>query len=179
MYLLELIYKLRKKTVPYYAKYPLYLLIWKPVRKYINVVLIPDIPFSSWRIFFYRCLGYRIGKGVFIGMKCYMDDLEPGNTIIEDNVTISYGTFFATHGRGQKHTNIQIKRGVYIGMRCNILSGKEGIIIGENAIIGAGALVNQSIPDNAVAVGVPAKVIKYNDPPADDGIDHRLLGSGE
>jgi acetyltransferase-like isoleucine patch superfamily enzyme len=108
-----------------------------------------------------------------------MDDLEPGKTIIEDNVTISYGTYFSIHGRGQKHTSIHIKRCAYIGMRCNILSGKEGIVIGENAIIGAGALVNKSIPDNAVAVGVPAKVIKYNDPPADDGIDRRLLGPGE
>ena len=35
--------------------------------------------------------------------------------------------------------------------------------IGENAIIGAGAVVTKDIPDNALAVGNPAKVVKYLD----------------
>lgn len=44
----------------------------------------------------YRYLvGYKIGKNVFIGMKCYLDDLEPKQTIIEENVTVSYGCYFA------------------------------------------------------------------------------------
>ena len=92
-------------------------------------------------------------------MKCYMDDVAIKNTIIEDNVTISYGCYFACHGKGQKHTTITIKKGTYIGMRCNILSGKVGIVIGENSIIGAGSLVNKDIPPNSKAFGVPIKVI--------------------
>jgi len=35
-----------------------------------------------------------------------------------------------------------------------------GVTIGENAIVGAHSFVNRDIPDNAVAVGVPAKVVK-------------------
>ena len=35
-----------------------------------------------------------------------------------------------------------------------------GVIIGENSIVGASSFVNQDIPDNVIAVGVPAKVIK-------------------
>ena len=35
-----------------------------------------------------------------------------------------------------------------------------GVTIGENSIVGAFSLVNSDIPDNAVAVGVPAKVIR-------------------
>lgn len=161
MKLAELYYKLRKKPVPYYAKYPTWLIIWKPIRKFINVVFIPNIPFSTLRIFFYRYLvGYKIGKNVFIGMKCYLDDLEPKNTIIEDNVTISYGCYFALHGIGQSHTHIHIKKGAYIGMRATIISGAEGICIGENSIIGAASLVNKSLPDNITAVGVPASILK-------------------
>ena len=92
MILAELFYKLRKKPVPYYAKYPTWLILWKPIRKFINVVLIPNIPFSTLRVLLYRYLvGYKIGKNVFIGMKCYLDDLDPQNTIIEDDVGISYG----------------------------------------------------------------------------------------
>ena len=35
------------------------------------------------------------------------------------------------------------------------------INIGKNVIVGAGAVVTKDIPDNCVAVGVPAKIIKY------------------
>jgi len=160
---LKFIYKVLGKPVPYYAKYPLWLIIWKPIRKYINVVIIPNTPFSRLRVILYRMLGFNIGKNVFIGMKCYMDDMEPSNTIIEDNVTISYGTYFTIHGKGQGHTPIHIKEKAYIGMRCNILSGKEGITIGRDVVIGAGSLVNKSIPDNAVAAGCPIKIIKINE----------------
>ncbi|MBL7153753.1 MAG: acyltransferase [Phycisphaerae bacterium] len=159
------IYRIFGKPIPYYANYPLRLLIWKPIRKYINVVIIPNIAFARVRVMMYRMLGFRIGKNVFIGMKCYMDDMEPSGTIIEDNVTISYGTYFAVHGKGQGHTSIHIKDGAYIGMRCNILSGKEGITIGRNAVIGAGSLVNKSIPDNALALGHPIKIVRIDDKP--------------
>ena len=161
MILAELFYKLRKKPVPYYAKYPTWLILWKPIRKFINVVLIPNIPFSTLRVLLYRYLvGYKIGKNVFIGMKCYMDDLEPQNTIIEDNVTISYGCYFALHGIGQRHSHIHIKKGAYIGTRVTIISGTEGISIGENSIVGAASLVNKSLPDNVIAAGVPARILK-------------------
>lgn len=161
MYLAEQFYKkILKKEPPYYAKYSLSLMVWKPIRKYLNVVVIPNVPFSNLRVSLYRLIGFKIGKNVFIGMKCYMDDVAIDKTIIEDGVTISYGCYFACHGKGQGHTTIVIKKGAYIGMRCNILSGKEGISIGEQSIIGAGSLVNQNIPDGATAVGVPIKILR-------------------
>ncbi len=161
MVLAELFYKLRGREIPYYAKYPVWLILWKPIRKFLNVVIIPNIPFTNLRILFYRYLvGYKIGKNVFIGMKCYLDDLEPQSTTIEDNVVISYGCYFALHGIRQKHTFIHIKKGAYIGMRATIIAGKEGISIGENSIIGAASLVNKSVPNNVMAVGVPVKILK-------------------
>ena len=45
-------------------------------------------------------------------------------------------------------------------MRSNIVSGKNGIVIGEGAIVGAGTLVNKDIPDRATAVGVPCRIIE-------------------
>ena len=53
---------------------------------------------------------------------------------------------------------ITIKDGVWIGGNSTILMG---VTIGENAVIGAGSVVTHDIPDNAVAVGNPAKVIRY------------------
>lgn len=160
MYIVEKFYKkILGQEPPYYAKYSFLTIIWKPIRKYLNVVIIPNIPFSNLRVYLYRLIGFQIGQNVFIGMKCYMDDVAIKNIVIEDDVVISYGCYFACHGRNQEHTSIIIKRGVYIGMRSNIISGKKGIIIGEDSIIGAGSLININIPDGAKAVGVPIKIL--------------------
>ena len=127
MTLAEFFYKIRNKPAPYYAKNSIWQILWKPIRKFFNVVLIPNIPYSNLRILFYRIfVGFRIGKNVFIGMKCYLDDLEPNNTIIEDNVTISYGCYFALHGIGQKHTFIHINvkmtmYKVYMTSKCTLV----------------------------------------------------------
>lgn len=129
-------------------------------RKWMSAKIIPHIVLNGWRIFFYRLCGYKIGKNVFIGMRCYFDDLEPKMLTIEDNVIISYGVFFACHGRKQQHTPIIIKDGAYIGMRASVLSGKNGVTVGKNAVIGACALVNKDIPDGATAVGIPCRIIE-------------------
>jgi len=161
MFILRFLYKLiYRKEAPYYFNYPLYLILWKPIRKFINVVVVPAVPFNSIRVLLYKMLGFKIGKNVFIGMKCYMDDMEPSKTIIEDNVTISYGVYFACHGKSQTHTNIVLKRNSYIGMRVSICSGKEGVVVGEGAIIGAHSLIIKNIPDGEVYAGVPAIKIK-------------------
>jgi len=159
-WVLSAYYRLRGKPAPYYARQPLWLLAWKIIRKSINVAIVPNIPCTCLRNGLYRMIGFKIGKNVFIGMRCYLDDVDPGKTIIEDNVVISYGCYFACHGKGQTHTTIRIKRGAYLGMRVNVVSGKEGVEIGEEAVVGAGALVNRSIPDHCVAVGVPARIIR-------------------
>lgn len=160
MYIVGKFYEMvLKKEAPYYAKYSILTMIWKPMRKYINVVIIPNVPFSGLRVLLYRMIGFKVGKNVFIGMKCYLDDVAIDKMLIEDNVTISYGCYFACHGKDQGHTTIHVKQGAYIGMRCNILSGKEGMVIGEKSIIGAGSLVNISIPGNMKAVGVPIKIV--------------------
>ena len=90
--------------------------IWQKIkcffRKWMSAKIIPHMVLNSWRIFFYRLCGYNIGKNVFIGMRCYLDDLEPKMFTVEDNCTISYGVFFACHGRNQQHTPITIKEGV-------------------------------------------------------------------
>lgn len=54
---------------------------------------------------------------------------------------------------------VEIGDGVWIGTRAIIL---RGVKIGKNATIGAGSVVNKSVPDNAVVSGNPAKIIKYN-----------------
>lgn len=56
------------------------------------------------------------------------------------------------------YTPIKIGHDVWIGSNVTIMGGVK---IGDGAIIGTGAIVTKDIPPYAVAVGVPAKVIKY------------------
>ena len=58
---------------------------------------------------------------------------------------------------GTKPAPVRIGDNVFIGMDCKIL---KGVTIGDNAVIGAGSVVNKDIPANAMAAGVPCRVIK-------------------
>lgn len=144
--------------VPYYWKYSIFKIIAKPIRKFFSVVFIPTIPFNNIRISLYRLCGYKIGKNTFIGMRCYLDDMCYDKIEIGNNVTISYGVYFACHGRKQGHNTIIIQDGAYIGMRATIMA-PQNIIIGNDAIIGACTLVNKSVPDGCTSVGIPNRIL--------------------
>ena len=150
--------KAKYDDIPYWYKRSLVGEVWHLVRKGICQNVAPNCVLTPVRIALYRLCGFRIGRGCFIGMKCYLDDLCVDKIVIGDNVTISYGVYFACHGRKQGHNRIVIKDGAYIGMRTSI-TARHDIEIGENAVIGAAALVNKSVPAGATAVGVPCRVI--------------------
>ena len=97
-------------------------------------------------------------------MRCYLDDLCYDKIEIGKNVTISYGVYFACHGRKQGHNKIIIKDGAYIGMRASIIAPKGDVVIGEKAIIGTMTLVNKSVPAGMTAVGVPCKILEKKAP---------------
>lgn len=135
--------------------------IWKAHRKLWCVKIIPLMIFNKWRIFFYRAIGFKnISKKCFIGMRCYLDDMEPKMLIIEDDVIVSCGVFMTCHGRKQHHHQIIIKNGAYVGMRASIITRGGTTIIGSNAVVGACSLVNKSIPDGETWAGIPAKKIE-------------------
>lgn len=160
--ILEWYYKLRHpgQTVPYWYKRSVFGELWSILRKFICQNIAPNCVTNFMRIKLYRLCGFKIGKGTFIGMKCYFDDLCFNKMEIGSNVTISYGVFFACHGRKQGHNKILIKDGAYIGMRASIVAPKGDVVIGEHSIIGAMALVNKSVPDGKTAVGVPCRILE-------------------
>ncbi len=108
----------------------------------------------------------RIGDHVWIGPQSYFD---ARNLVIEDFVGWGPGAkvLGSTH-IGQPldipiiQTDLVIKPvvigyGADIGMSAVIM---PGVTIGKNAIVGAGAVVTSDVPDNSVAAGVPAKIIR-------------------
>lgn len=123
MRLLKTIYeKTHNEPAPYYYNYSLKTALFKPIRKWLTNSVAANCPFNCIRIAIYRMCGFKIGKNTFIGMKCYLDDMCYDLLKIGDNVTISYGVYFACHGKGQGHLPIIIGDGVYVGMRACIIS---------------------------------------------------------
>ncbi len=114
---------------------------------------------------FYTDFGRNItvGKRVFINSGCCFQD--QGGITIGDGSLIGHQVVLATLNHDLNPENrasmiakpIVIGKNVWIGAHATILSG---VTIGDNAVIAAGAVVTKDVPQNAVAAGVPAKVIK-------------------
>lgn len=116
----------------------------------------------------------EIQKGASIGKNCKISShtFICEGVHIEDNCFIGHGVMFtndlfprATRSDGSPQTEEDwtlvetfVKKGASIGSNCTIVCG---VTIGENSLIGAGAVVTKDVPANAVVVGNPAKIIKY------------------
>lgn len=105
----------------------------------------------------------RIGKNVFINFGCTMLDL--GGITIEDDVLIAPNVSLLSEGHPvspqDRHSlvpkPVHIKQNAWIGANSTIL---PGVTVGKNAIVAAGAVVSKDVPDNTIAGGIPAKILK-------------------
>ncbi len=86
--------------------------------------------------------GVEIGEGTIIA---------PGVKIISANHD------FSDYGKHTKTEPVRIGENCWLGVDCIILPGVQ---LGNNVIVGAGAIVTKSFPDNCIIAGVPAKIIK-------------------
>jgi acetyltransferase-like isoleucine patch superfamily enzyme len=89
----------------------------------------------------------KIGCDCAIGPNCYLTDHDHG-----------LNPKFPPLLQSMVHSNTKIGDRVWIGANVTIL---KGVNIGDDAVIGAGSVVTKNIPQAAIAVGVPAKVIKW------------------
>lgn len=120
-----------------------------------------------------QCSNISIGKNVVVRPLTMMFADEYAQIILEDNVMIGAGAhFYVNNHRFEKRdiplieqgytpsADIIVREGAWIGSNAIILPGVE---IGKNAVVGAGSIVTKSIPDYAIAVGSPCRVIKFID----------------
>ncbi|CAD5978426.1 serine O-acetyltransferase [Planktothrix agardhii] len=98
----------------------------------------------------------QIGKGFYIGH--FGGIIINQDVKIGENCNISQGVTIGVGGRGEKSGCPVIGDQVFIGPGAKIF-GK--IRIGNDVAIGANAVVTKDLPDNAVAMGIPAKIISY------------------
>jgi len=113
----------------------------------------------------------RIGNHVWIGPQAYFD---ARNLVLEDYVGWGPGAKVL----GSQHTGepvdapiiatplvikpVVIGFGADIGTNATIL---PGVHVGANAIVGAGAVVTEDVPELAITAGVPARVLRFRDKP--------------
>jgi acetyltransferase-like isoleucine patch superfamily enzyme len=119
----------------------------------------------------------EIQKNAKVGRNCKISShtFVCEGVTIEDNVFVGHGVVFindlfprATTPEGELQTEKDwsvaptlVKKGASIGSGATILAN---LVIGENAMVGAGSVVTRDVPDNAVVAGNPAKVLRIAAP---------------
>jgi len=128
----------------------------------------------------------RIGDGAVLGRNTYIScicDIEIGTDVLGGErvlIADSYRDYHdpdtaITFQRLSEPAPVKIGSGALLNVNVSIL---PGVTIGERACIGAGAVVTHDVPANAVAVGNPARVIRWFDRDAGEWVDGaRALGS--
>ncbi len=115
----------------------------------------------------------EIQKNASVGRRCKISShtFVCEGVTIEDNVFVGHGVTFvndsyprATAPSGDLQTEADwhvettlVKRGASIGSGATILSK---VVIGENAIVGAGSVVTRDVPANTIVAGNPAKILR-------------------
>ncbi|WP_195269540.1 sugar O-acetyltransferase [Eubacterium sp. 1001713B170207_170306_E7] len=123
-----------------------------------------DESFGLFPPFYTDCgKNITVGKNVFINSGCRFQD--QGGITIGDGALIGHNAVLATlnhdfapEKRHDMHpAPITIGKNVWLGANVTVV---PGVTIGDNAVIAAGAVVTKDVPANAVAAGVPAKVLR-------------------
>jgi acetyltransferase-like isoleucine patch superfamily enzyme len=108
--------------------------------------------------------GARLDENVYVGPRCHLGLVHiERDALLGPAVHVPSGA--RTHGtsdsakpiREQEHTRamVRIGAGAWIGSAAVVMAD-----VGANSVVGAGAVVTKPLPDNVVAAGVPARVMK-------------------
>lgn len=112
----------------------------------------------------------HVGDYTYIGFNCFITKAEIGRYCsIANNVSIGNGEhdlndistcsyFYDNAYEKLTEKSCRIGHDVWIGVDCIV---RRGVTIGDGAVIGANSFVNKDVPAYAIAVGTPAKILKY------------------
>lgn len=111
---------------------------------------------TKWNWLVQGVKNLKLGKNTDIGAFVYIN--ANAGVVIEENVQIGGGVkIYSVSTIDGKKGKVVFKKNCKIGANSIIM---PGVTIGENSIVGALSFVNRDIPDNVVAFGIPAKIIK-------------------
>jgi acetyltransferase-like isoleucine patch superfamily enzyme len=106
------------------------------------------VDYSPFKVWLYRLVGFRIGRGAFISPDVILDPHFPQLVEIGDYAIIGWGTHLFTHefdGGKYRIGRIRVGAGAVIG-GFSIVRG--GVVIGENARVASTCIVYKDVPDN-------------------------------
>ena len=114
-------------------------------------------------------IGAQIGAGTMIDMGAVLG----GRATVGKNCHIGAGTVLAGVVEPASATPVIVEDDVMMGANAVVL---EGVHVGRGAVVAAGAVVIEDVPENAVVAGVPARVIKQRDERTDSktGLEEAL-----
>jgi acetyltransferase-like isoleucine patch superfamily enzyme len=105
----------------------------------------------------------RVGARVSIQTLVYVT----AGTVVEDDVFIGPGVTMTNDDTMARHGPETPLRGATLRRACRVGGGvvlAPGVVIGEEAFIAAGAVVVRDVPERAVVMGVPGRVVRQVDP---------------
>ena len=107
-----------------------------------------------------------VGRDVFIG--CDTTILASTDVLLEDEVMLGHKVMIVTGNHTLKDGSyrygafnrapVVVRKGSWVGALCTLL---PGVTVGRGTAVGANSVVTKDVPDDCVAAGVPARVIKY------------------
>jgi acetyltransferase-like isoleucine patch superfamily enzyme len=111
--------------------------------------------------------GIEIGNNVGIAQNCFIQ--VRGKVTIKDNVIFGPGVSIFSENhifdnpdlpvslQGETRKGVVIEEGVWIGTKATVL---DGVNIGKNSVVAAGAVVSKDVPPFSIVGGIPARIIK-------------------
>lgn len=162
---------LSRWTKTYYSGYSwLSYLRCRAYQKHYHLKNMPTVQYGVKIICEHQLCGrIEIGKNVLLAKESFID--YTGNVIIKDNVQLTNGSILQTHYHPwhsdwkEEHSTVQtsltIEEGAVIGSRAIVMPSCH--YIGKHARVGAGSVVTHDVPDYAVVVGAPSRVIRIQD----------------
>ncbi|MFN3468826.1 MAG: acyltransferase [Novosphingobium sp.] len=107
-----------------------------------------------------QVFGMNIAPSVEISMSAKLDTTFPTGVHIGAYTYIAFGAYILTHDRTRGlYLHTRIGKNCFIGSRSIVM---PGVTVGDNSIVGAGAVVTKDVPPRSVVAGNPAKVIRSN-----------------
>lgn len=113
----------------------------------------------------YRLKGYQVHPSVIFERNLHLDRLNPRGIHIGENCLIASGTTILSHDHCKRVNDLPLLLDTYIGKNCFIAVNATilpGIKIGDEVIVGAGAVVTKDVPSNCIVAGNPARIIREN-----------------
>lgn len=111
---------------------------------------------TKWNWMVQHPKNFILGENIDIGAFCYINALN--GVVIEKDVQIgSHCAIYSVSTIDDKSGKVVLKDNCRLGSHSTVM---PGVTIGKNSIVGAHSFVNKDIPDNVIAIGCPAKIIR-------------------